>query len=893
MKRKKVSPLSVAISAQLAFAMAATPAVFAQESDEKSFEEVVVTGSRAAPRSVFDSTAPIDVIGGDDFANQGDTDLVNLLRNVVPSYNVNTQPISDAATLVRPANMRGLAPDHTLVLVNGKRRHRASVIYWLGNGVSDGAQGPDISPIPAIALKQVEVLRDGAAAQYGSDAIAGVMNFQLKDSSEGGSLEVKVGEFYEGDGGQATVSANIGLPLTENGFANFSFEYGSSDATDRSVQRDDAQALIDAGNTAVAVPAQIWGQPEIKEDVKLFGNLGLELGDDKEAYAFGNYARKEVEGGFYFRNPDTRSAVFGSALNNVDATGAAIVDANGDTVPLHYDNDTGALIPVADMLDASGVLLGTLPGTRRYDRLVGDLTDDNSGACPQTGIDGTGGLDVRDSAGLAAVIADPNCFVFNEIFPGGFTPRFGGKVTDFAGTAGVRKVTDSGWSWDVSAAVGFNEADFFISNTVNASLGPATPTTFDPGKYAQFDKAFNIDVSKGFDVGFASDLNVAGGFEWRTEEFEITVGDPTSYEIGSLAAQGFSAAANGFPGFSPLAAGSWSRSNIAAYVDLEANITDNWLLGVAGRWEDFQDFGTTTNGKIATNLQIIEPISIRASYSTGFRAPTPGQSNAFNVSTEFDFTLNDLVNNGTIPSTNPVAQLRGGVPLDAEESVNYTAGVIFQFENLDITIDYFSIELEDRLAVSQNFSLTQAEIDDLLASGVTSAGNLQNFRFFTNDFDTTTTGYDIVATWSTDMLGGDTDVSLAYNYTETEVDAFTPEIIDATRIRELEEGLPDTRWNITGIHNVNDWRFMTRLSYFGEFYDSEDGNTYGDEYIVDVEVAHSFMENYTVVLGAQNVLDEFPDENPGAASGVGNLYSQFAPTGFGGGFYYMRFKYDF
>ena len=198
------------------------------QSDDEAIEEVVVTGTRSRPRSVTESAVPIDVITADDFINQGDTDLSNLLRTVVPSYNVNTQPISDAATIVRPANLRGLAPDHTLVLINGKRRHRASVIYWLGNGVSDGAQGPDISVIPSIGLKQVEVLRDGASAQYGSDAIAGVMNFILKDDSSGGSVQVKYGSFYEGDGDATTISGNIGLPLTANGFANLSLEYGSA-----------------------------------------------------------------------------------------------------------------------------------------------------------------------------------------------------------------------------------------------------------------------------------------------------------------------------------------------------------------------------------------------------------------------------------------------------------------------------------------------------------------------------------------------------------------------------------------------------------------------------------------------------------------------------------------
>jgi iron complex outermembrane receptor protein len=283
---------------------------------EESIEEIVTTGTRAQARSVEDSPAPVDVLGGEYFQNQGDTDLQNLVRNIVPSYNVNVQPISDAATVVRPANLRGLAPDHTLVLINGKRRHRASVIYWLGNGVANGAQGPDISMIPSIALKQVEVLRDGAAAQYGSDAIAGVMNFILKDDAEGLMVEGKWGQYQEGDGDKYSIAANLGLPLTDAGYANFSFEYGESDPTNRSVQRDDAAALVAAGNTAVLNPAQIWGSPLIEDDIKFWGNLGLDLGNGNFAYMYGNHSEKFVDGGFYFRNPDTRSAVFAVNLSN-------------------------------------------------------------------------------------------------------------------------------------------------------------------------------------------------------------------------------------------------------------------------------------------------------------------------------------------------------------------------------------------------------------------------------------------------------------------------------------------------------------------------------------------------------------------------------------------------
>ncbi|MGH9382342.1 MAG: TonB-dependent receptor plug domain-containing protein [Thermoanaerobaculia bacterium] len=805
-------------------------------------EEIVVVGSRAQPRSRTDSMVPVDVISAQEIAQQGDTDLSNLLRNLAPSYNVNSQPISDAATVVRPANLRNLAPDHTLMLVNGRRRHRAAVIYWLGNGVADGAQGPDVSMVPAIALDRAEVLRDGASAQYGSDAIAGVLNFQLKDARRGGSIEVRTGAYTAGDGEAVSVAGNIGLPWGEEGFANLSAAVGGSQATSRSVQRDDAAALIAAGNTNVRDPAQVWGSPDIEDDIKLWGNFGHPVGQDKHFYGYANYAAKTVTGGFFYRNPNTRDAVF--------------------------SNDGGETLLIGDMLDArDGVL-------------------DGSANCPTVTITDN----VPDAEALAQVVANPNCFSFQELFPGGFTPQFGGDVEDIGIVAGLRGQVTDRFTWDFSVSGGSNEVDFFISNTVNASLGPDTPTTFDPGLYKQQDLNANFDVS--YVLGERTHL--AGGVEWRDEEFEIGIGQIESFDIGPLAAQGFSSASNGFPGFSDIAAGTWSRSNWAVYGDLERVAADlGWSYGLAVRVEDFEDFGTTTNGKISGRYRFTPLFQVRGSVSTGFRAPTPGQSNAFNVSTEFDLVQMELVNNGTIPSSSRVAQLRGGRPLEAEESENLSLGAVFEQGPFTLTADLFRIDVSDRLSLSQNFSLTQEEVDQLVAEGITSAANLENFRFFTNDFDTETQGIDIVATYAPRALGGNTHFSLLLNHTETDVAQFNPETLDETRIRELQEALPENRAALTANHGVGRWRFLARLSYYDKWFDSEDVQVYGDEYLVDLEAAYQLTEQVGLVLGGQNVLDEFPDENRGARSGVGNLYSQYSPFGFNGALYYARLTYDF
>ncbi len=804
------------------------------------FEEdvVVVVGSRAPPRSVTESMAPIDAIPFEELASQGETDVGDQLRAIVPSYNVNPQPVGDAARIIRPANLRGLAPDHTLVLVNGKRRHRGAVITWIGNGVSDGAQGPDISTIPAIALRRVEVLRDGASAQYGSDAIAGVLNFLLKDAPSGGSFEIHSGGYGAGDGGAYTVSGNVGLPLGRTGFANLSLEYGNSAPTSRSVQRADAARLVAAGNTAVADPAQISGASRIDDNIKLWGNFGHLFASGVQAYGHANYASRTVTGGFFFRNPNTRAAVF--------------------------SGDRGRSLLIGDALDAE------------------DGFVDGSAGCPAVPISD----DRPDADALARVAADSNCFSFQERFPGGFTPQFGGDVLDVSLAGGLRGQLPGGALWDASVSAGSSEADFFIFDTVNASLGPVTPTEFDPGLYRQDEVGANFDLS----YALTDRANLAGGVEWRDERFTIGLGEPASWQIGPYAPQGFSAGSNGFPGFSPIAAGAWSRAHVAAYGDVELRGPDDaWTAGGALRLEDYEDFGATLNGKLTGRVRLSGAAAIRAGVSSGFRAPTPGQQNAFNVSTEWDHALMDLVNNGTIPSTSAVARLRGGVPLQPERSVNRSAGAVIDAGPFSLTADYFRIRLSDRLALTQLFALSPTEVDGLIAEGVTSARNLQNFRFFTNHFETLTQGVDLVATYTPPALGGRTRLGFLFNRTATRVTRFDPDVLDDVRIRELQEAIPGMRWNATVRQAAGRWRLLGRVSYYDDWFDSRDLYAYRGDSVLDLEAEYPLSPSVTLVIGGRNALGRDPEKNPRA--GIrGNRYSVNTPFGMNGGFYYVRIR---
>ncbi len=802
-----------------------------------ALEGLVAVGSRARPRTVTQSSVPIDAITSQDFIDQGDTDVNDLLRTVIPSFNVNPQATGDAAKIVRPASLRGLAPDHTLVLVNGKRRHRAAVITWIGGGFADGAQGPDLSSIPAIALRQVEILRDGAAAQYGSDAIAGVVNLTLRDEPSGGRVEVRTGTFWEGDGESYTVAGNIGLPLGEAGFVNLSAEFGESNPTSRSIQRDDAAALIAAGNTDVRDPAQIWGAPTIDNDLKLWANFGRFLGDGLQIYGHANYASETVTGGFFFRNPNTRAGVFSL--------------------------DDGETLLVGDVLDAQDGVL------------------DGSANCPVVKISNW----VPDPVALGRVLDDPNCFTFQEMFPGGFTPQFGGDATDASLVVGLRGHTHGGLLWDVSGSFGQNAVDFFIDKTVNASLGPQSPASFDPGIYMQREIGANLDLN--YTVNDM--VNVAGGAEFRDEYFEIGIGETASWEIGSFAPQGFSAGSNGFPGFSDIAAGGWHRVNYAVYGDVELRgREDRWTVGTALRMERFEDFGTTANWKVAARHALTDVLAMRASTSTGFRAPTPGQQNAFNVSTQFDRTLRELVNNGTIPSTSRVAEVKGGKPLDAEKSVNASLGMVIDAGSFTVSADYFRIALSDRLALSQSFALNAAEAERLIAEGITSAKNLANFRFFTNGFDTRTQGVDLVASFVPAGMGGDTEFSLAFNHTSTRVTDYNPAVLDEVRIRQLEDALPGTRWTTSGRRAWDAVSLLGRLSYYAGWFDSRDDRDYPGEYLLDIEATYAVNESATISVGSQNALNQYPEENPNAASVAGNRYSPATPFGASGGFVYVK-----
>lgn len=845
-----------------------------QQSFPLSIEKIAIVGTRSAPRSVIDSPVPLDIIGVDEFTRQGATNISSMLATLVPSFNVNDQPINDASSLVRPTNLRGMASDHTLILVNGKRRHRSAAITFLGGGLSDGAQGVDLSNIPASALKQVEILRDGSAAQYGSDAIAGVINFVLDDSDNGAKIEARLGSYTEGDGELFQLQGNLGLPLGNDGFISFTTEYQQQNATNRSVQRADALALIQAGNDFVSQPAQIWGSPQLAYDFKFLANMGIQLDDEVQLYSFSTITQRKIHGGFYYRNPHTRDGVY---FGGNDENGAKLL-------------------------------------------LVADLDGLNTGvACPKVIINDDNVLDDLDYA----LINNPNtavgqnCFAFNELLPGGFTPQFGGTISDLSWVMGMSGQTDNLWDYDFSVGIGYSQIEYFITNTLNPSLGPDSPSSFSPGLASQLEDNINFDLFKQFNIGSQYQINFAAGAEWRKEYYRQKQGELASYTVGKFAydpltglSQGFSVGSNGFPGYNPQSAGKWGRGNWALYSDMEIHTSDAFVFGVAARYENSSDFGATFDGKISTRLSLNNQLTFRSSLSSGFKAPTVGQSNVVNVTTAF--SPNGLEDQATLPPTHPISIQLGATPLRPEESISLSLGMVGELTpRLYFTVDYFNIKLDDRISTTSALALSQDDINILLAAGVSQANSYGSAKYFTNDFDSSTQGVDLVINYDTQLFSIPSRFMLTYNWTDTQIDRVTlytrfddngqgylESNLTHQRIKMLEDNLPAHRAGLAVFQEFNQFTTNLRLNFYSGFYedhlDAAAGYDFyaGSLFTLDFDLNYQLRPDFSLAFGAKNALDNRPDINPFALK-AGSQYPATTPSGINGGFYYIRAIYQF
>lgn len=829
--------------------------------DAASYEKIAITGSRGAPRSLSDSPVPVDVLSEDDLLGVPFTDTNDILKTLVPSYSLQRQPISDGASFIRPATLRGMPTDKTLVLVNSKRRHRSALVQIGGSGT----QGPDVATIPASALKNVEVLRDGAAAQYGSDAIAGVINFVLKDNDEGGSFSLQTGQFYEGDGEQITMTGNIGFALGDKGFISVSGEYSDAKSTSRSEQYceswwcGDASDPLGADNPYLSVPdfvagmaeanlggedvVQPWGQPNTA-GTRLFINSGYEISDTMKFYAFGNYSQSEGDGSFYYRYP-----------------------GNGT---------------IMDLREADGSIYNPL-----------------------------------------------------EKFPGGFTPRFSGDITDYSFVGGLEGEFASGMTYDFSGRFGSNEISYTLENTINPSMGPDSPTSFKPGDLINEELQFSADFTTAMDASLYDEVLIAFGLTYMEESYELVQGDEDSYSAGPYAlpdpwgfcADGAATAAglaviangssldcadsddpayqvvgvgsNGFPGYSPQYSGTYDRDMYGAYVDLSADVSESLYLQGAMRYEDYSDFGSELVSKIAFRYTLTDDFNMRGSVGTGFRAPTPGQQGTTNVSTRLPNGL--PVATGLFPAISPVGQALGAEALSPEKSLNYALGITGSIDRLNITLDLYQIELEDRFYAVSTLDVstdptTGAAYDNYLkldAAGVSGANSIGGVNYFQNAFDTVTKGMDVVATYTLD----DTVLTASLNYNKTEIDSDASDYLNAEDQFDIENAIPEWRAVMSAKKSFDLLSLMVRANFYGSYENAIDSGAsniqeYDPTVFFDLEAQYQLSESVMLSAGARNLFDEYPDKDNGDDC-CGNVYWSSNIVDWQGGYYYARLNYTF
>lgn len=788
-KRKTLS----ALVAALLFAPT-LPVAFAQ--DDGMIEEVIVLGSRSAkPRTASDSPAPIDVFSSEDLEKiGGGADITDSLNALIPSY-LAAPATGDGSAFVRPTSLRGLASDQTLVLLNGSRRHRSALVQLFAPAANNGSHGTDIAMIPSIGLKNIEVLRDGAAAQYGSDAIAGVINFQLKDAAEGGKVEATYGQHYEGEVSWK-LAANAGFGLGADGFINLSLETNDNEALSRGRQRPVAQELIDSGVQGVGADAvfddapfvQTWGRPETSGTRFVF-NAGYDINEDWSFYSFGNYAQTDGRYRFFYRAPDN-----------------------------------------SDLLES----------------------------------------------------LDKNAINLERERFAGYTPYLDGAQTDYSLTAGFKGIIGKETDYDFSVSTGKNSLDYTLNNSLNGDAnlvdGEAV-RVFNTGDYDQEEINLNVD----FGTPLTDNLYLAYGAEYREETFTQEAGDQPSYVGGGV---------SGLAGTRPQDAGDYSRDNIAVYVDLEHDITDSVLVQYALRYEDFSDFGSTLNGKIASRYRINSSLALRGAISTGFHAPTPGQSNLRSTTTTFDGAGNQI-DVGLLPADSPEVAALGGAPLTEEEAINYSLGFTSNlFDSTTLTIDAYRIEVDGRIYRTE----------------------IGNISFYTNALDLLHTGVDIVLTSDFDW-GVDANTSLSFAFTHGEVDVEENRLISGEQVvsddlvEDIENNYPNQKFTFSTTTSFgSDLSALARVRYIGDHFD-ERGNIAGTSSsgqsqeidpvaYVDLELSYFLNDSWTFTLGGANIFDEFPDtieDEEGVANriSVGLQYPRRSVANYEGGSWYLKTSYNF
>lgn len=869
-KLTKFGAWGLSLVVALPAALTSTATLAQQADDDETIEEVVATGTRRQGTSPTEALSPVDVLGGENLANQASFDVTDGITKIAPSLNTQRFPIADGTAVVRPVTLRNLSPDQTLVLVNGSRRHRSALVNLqfspLGT-INTGAQAVDFGMIPSGAVKRVEILRDGASAQYGSDAIAGVINVILKDANEGISLSAQTGEYFEGDGTRSTISANGGFGLGDNGFINATIERSTSDTTSRGTVRFDCPdriAAVGVENVPLDGLCQRWGDPDI-ESLKAFVNFGVDINDTTEFFGNVSFGDTEFRSDFFYRP---------GYIPGIGGSGSLVVDDG---------NGFAAEAPA---------------------ELLTQITD--AGLNPDDYLT----ADVGSSTGY--VLLNP----IQSQFPGGFNPDFGADMSDYAVMLGVSGETAGGWGWDIRGRVAENEADYLLSNTINPSLGILSPTSFKPGALTQEETAFTVDIVKEVDVdSLASPLNVAFGAEWREETYTLEAGDPASIEVGPTFLQ-FGFGSESFQGYPLESVGTFDSANTAFYVDLEADLTDRFSGGAAIRVEDYDEFGSTFDWKLSGRFEVNDRFAVRGTVTTGFRAPTAGQINTLNGTTAAN-SAGVLVPQFIYPVADPIAAALGAQSLDPEESTSFTIGAVFQpLDNTSVTVDVYNITIEDRLTVfnvnpdglcdgSAGCGGTD-EVGTLAAAGIANPSQFLGAKvaYFINGFESNISGVDISIVSDFEIGGGTLTADLRTNINDHDVKKVQRDAVSASDVFDFENQVPNDRTTLTFDYDSGSaFAGYVRFNFYGGWGDSggqlspsdaSEAINYSSEMLVDLEARYQFNDNITLSVGAENVFDNLPDADGHFVAGLlGIKRSLTSPFGFNGGLWYARLQADF
>ncbi|WP_369943599.1 TonB-dependent receptor plug domain-containing protein [Xanthomonas medicagonis] len=792
-------PLSLLASAVLA--SLAAPSVFAQTAPDASgtpstLDTVIVTGTRVSDRTVAESQSPIDIITPEALQSTGTSELATALSRALPSLNFPRPALTDGTSGIRPAQLRGLSPDQVLVLVNGKRRHTSAQINVNGS-IGRGASAVDINAIPIAAIERVEVLRDGASAQYGSDAIAGVINIVLKGAGEGGSLAIDHGQYSAGDGAKSQLSGDAGI-----GFGD--------------------------GRGSLHVAGQISQQDETNRAGPYQGT----------APNTGNY-------------PGIGQTTFVYGDPQVDATA---VSANGEF--RFSDRVTGYATAIASNRDITSFAF----------------------------------YRSRNHSGQSALLA--------QTYPDGYVPEIEQYSKDRSLVAGLKGSTEGGFGWDVSYNYGYNKIDFHTRNSINYSLGADSPRSFYDGALEYTQNVVNADFTQPLDWGLAYPVTLSFGGEYRQEKWNQSPGEPASYA-------GTTGGAQGFAGFAPLNAVHSDRHNYAVYAGLEADFTDKFSAGLTGRYEDYSDFGSKSSGKLSARYAFTDKVALRGTVASGFRAPSLAQQQYQAVTS--NYINGTFFESGTFPVDSAVAQALGAAPLKAETSLSYSLGLVLQpVERLYLTLDAYQIKIDDRILLSSNLN-DAAVLAQLRGLGY---ANVTSVRYFSNAADTRTRGVDLVGTYSIPFAASSLELTASYGYSKTEVThaitqpqalvdiGSTQTTLGRDEIGRLEDSFPKDKIILSGTWKLQHWDFNLAATRYGDFTVRNSASaardqTYDANWVVDASASFKPSSNWTLTLGADNLLDQYPDKTTNLVNSTYGMlpYSNYSPYGFNGAYVYGRINY--